>query len=50
MAEKALWLLENPDEAVKYGKAARSLALEMMDPRKLDYNETDAYENLLRSW
>jgi len=49
MAEKALWLLENPNEAAKYGRAARSLALEMMSPEKLSLHEINAFENLLRS-
>lgn len=49
MAERALWLLENPDEAARRGSAARRLALEMMSPEKLDRHEIDAYENLLRS-
>ena len=49
MAERALWLLENPDEAARRGKAARHLALEMMSPEKLNHHEIEAYENLLRS-
>lgn len=49
MAERALWLLENPDEAARRGRAARRLALEMMSPEKLNHHEIEAYENLLRS-
>ncbi len=47
MAERALWLLENPDEAARRGCAARRLALEMMSPEKLNRHEIEAYENLL---
>lgn len=50
MTEKALWLLLNPGEATKRGRAARRLALEMMSPEKLNRHEIEAYENLLRSW
>lgn len=49
MAERALWLLENPVEASKRGKAARRLAMEMMSPEKLNSLEIEAYERLLRS-
>lgn len=50
MAEKALWLLENPDEAARLGRAARRLALEMMNPETLNRHEIEAYENLLQGW
>jgi glycosyltransferase involved in cell wall biosynthesis len=49
MAERALWLLENPDEATRRGRAARHLALEMMSPEKLNRHEIEAYESLFRS-
>jgi glycosyltransferase involved in cell wall biosynthesis len=49
MAKRALWLLENPDEAARRGRAARRLALGMMSPEKLKCHEIEAYENLLRS-
>jgi len=49
MAERALWLLENPDEAARRGKAARRLAMEMMNPDELSNHEIAAYERLLRS-
>ncbi len=49
MAKRALWLLENPDEASKRGDAARRLAIEMMDPEKLNRHEIEAYERLLWS-
>lgn len=49
MAERALWLLQNPDKAAQRGRAARRLALEMMSPEKLNRYEIEAYENLLRS-
>lgn len=49
MAERALWLLRNPGQAAKYGKAARALALEMMSPENLSRYEISAYENLFRS-
>jgi len=49
MAERALWLLENPDEAARRGCAARRRALEMMSPEKLNRHEIEAYENLLLS-
>ncbi len=50
MAERALWLLENPDEAERRGSAARRLALVMMSPEKLSHHEIEAYDNLLRKW
>lgn len=49
MAERALWLLENPDEAAERGRAARRLALKMMSPEKMNYHEIEAYENLFRN-
>ncbi len=49
MAEKALWMLENPEEASRRGGAARHLALEMMSPENLNRHEIEAYENLLQS-
>ncbi len=48
MAARALWLLDNPDEAARRGRAARRLALEMMSPEKLNRHEVAAYENLLQ--
>jgi hypothetical protein len=49
MAERALWLLENPVEAARRGSAARRLALEIMSPEKLNRHEIETYENLFRS-
>ena len=49
MAERALWLLENPVEAARRGSAARRLALDMMNPEKLTRHEINAYEKLLWS-
>jgi glycosyltransferase involved in cell wall biosynthesis len=47
MAEKALWLLDNPEIALKYGRAARSVALEMMCPDRLNCQEIEVYDRLL---
>lgn len=49
MAERALWLLQNPNEAARLGAAARRLALQMMNPEILNRYEILAYENLLLS-
>jgi len=49
MSVKALWLLNNPSEAARCGRAARRLALAMMSPEKLNRHEIEAYENLFRS-
>ena len=49
MASTAIWLLKNPEEGARRGRAARLLALKMMSPDKLNRIEIAAYENLFRS-
>ena len=47
MAKKASWLLDNPAIALRYGRAARSVALEMMCPDELNRREIEVYDRLL---
>lgn len=47
MADMAMRMFGNRDEAIGLGKAARQLALEMMDPQRLTNFEIEAYEKLL---
>lgn len=49
MATRAIWLLKNPEERARRGRAARLLALKMMSPDKLNRHEISVYEKLFRN-
>ncbi len=48
MAEVSIYLINNPDEAKKHGRAARAAGLEICDLEKLYGHEKAEYEKLLK--
>ena len=49
MADKAVYLIQNPIEAKKYGAAARAAGLEICDLEKLYGHEKNEFNKLLKS-
>lgn len=48
LADKIIWLLDNPDQARRMGKAGRRLVLKRFDIRKVVEHQLTIYQRLLR--